>query len=136
MEIWQRSWRGMAGREFRGRNGTMVKITESEFRYIDGSIRKVRRIEAAYARIERSDGTVEEFSDCMAEGRFSPDSPSLVEWRVFGIPVPTVKLLGPDDVIVLLAENAEPLVKIVGILAGVTASREGGISFVGTEAPL
>ncbi len=110
----------------------MVKITESEYRYIDGSIRKVRRIEAAYARIEHSDGTAEEFSDCMAEGRASPDSPSIVEWRVFGIPV----FPGPDDAIVLLAENAEPLVKIIGILAGVQASREGGIYFVGTEAPL
>ena len=114
----------------------MVKITESEFRDVDGSIRKVRRIEAAHARIERSDGTVEEFCDCMADGLSSPDNPSLVEWRVFGIPVGAVKFPGPGDFIVLLAENAEPLVKIVGILAGVQASLEGGIYFVGTEAPL
>ena len=114
----------------------MVKITECEFIDIDGSTRKVRRIEAAHARIERSDGSVEEFFDCMADGRSLPDNPSLVEWRVFGIPIASVKIPGPDDVIVLLAENAEPLVKIAGMLAGVQASREGGIYFVGTEAPL
>lgn len=114
----------------------MVKITESEYRDTDGRVWKVRRIEAAHARIERSNGTVEEFRDCMADGRFSPDSPSLVEWRVFGIPVSGIKLPSPYDVIVLLNENAEPLVKVVGILLGVQASQEGGAHFVGTEAPL
>ena len=40
----------------------MVRITEEEITDIDGQVRKVRKIEAARARIERPDGTVEEYS--------------------------------------------------------------------------
>ena len=45
----------------------MVRITEEEFKDFDGQVRKVRKIEAAHARIERPDGTVEEYSGINAE---------------------------------------------------------------------
>ena len=45
----------------------MVRITEEEFTGLDGRVRKVRKIEAARARIEHPDGTVEEYSGTTAE---------------------------------------------------------------------
>ena len=44
----------------------MVRITEEQCTDLDGRVRKVRKIEAARARIEHPDGTVEEYSGTTA----------------------------------------------------------------------
>ena len=45
----------------------MVRITKEEFTDLDGRGRKMRTIEAARARIQHTDGKVEEYSGATAE---------------------------------------------------------------------
>jgi hypothetical protein len=65
----------------------MVRITEEEITDIDGRVKRVCKVEAAHARIESPDGTVEEYSDINAEEwPWTPEGKP-PEWRVFGIPM-------------------------------------------------
>ena len=115
----------------------MVKITETEFTDMDGRVRKTRKIEASYVRVERADGSTEEYSNCIAdEWPYSPDG-SPPEWKVFGILISPVALfkLGINS-INLLGENRETILKLVGIKMLELMSQEGGSGLIGTEAPL
>ena len=90
----------------------MVKITEEEFRDIDGGVRKVRKIEAAHARIERPDGTIEEYSGISAEEWPWTPTGKPPEWRVFGIPVHKILELGRSlamSNLTLLSDNGDDL---------------------------
>ncbi len=118
----------------------MVKITEEEFTDWNGQPTKVRRIEAARARLTRPDGTVEEYSDCSAqEEHYSlPDKPP--QWRLFGIPVTVfLRTLGTAvsiESIRLLAENGDTILKLVGMIMAAERSLGGRDYLMGTEAPL
>ena len=117
----------------------MVRITEEEFTDLDGRVRKVRKIEAARARIEHPDGTVEEYSGTTAEeSRRSPDGRPL-EWYLFGVPM--LKFLEQGlrldgMTISLLAENGETILKIGSIMMGMQLSAYGRDYLVGSEIPL
>ena len=117
----------------------MVRITEEEFTDHDGRVRKVRKIEAAQARIEHPDGTVEEYSDIAAEEwPWSPES-SQPEWRIFGIPI--LKFLEQglrlnQATISFLAENGEIILKVGSLSIGIQASVSAPVPIMGSEIPL
>ena len=114
----------------------MVKITEEEFRDIDGRVRKLRKIESAHARIESPDGTIEEYSDINAEEWPWTPSGTPTEWRVFGIPIHKILELGRSLVVSnlsLLSENGEVILKIGSITMGAQLSAAGGEFLMGRE---
>ena len=117
----------------------MVRITEEEFTDLDGRVRKVRKIEAARARIEHADGTVEEYSDTRAEEwPWAPDGHS-PEWRLFGVPMTKVfeLALRMDGITVsLLSENGEIILKIGSIAMGMQMSADRPVHLVGNEVSL
>ena len=92
----------------------MVRITEEEFTDLDGCVRKMRTIEAARARIQHTDGKVEEYSDTTAEEwPWAPDDRP-PEWRLFGIPMLKMFELASrlnDMTISLLSDNGEIILK-------------------------
>ena len=93
----------------------MVRITEEEITDIHGQVRKVRKIEAALARIEHPDGTVEEYSGTTAEEWpwSLPGGPP--EWHLFGIPLGSILEQGlpsRDMTISFLSENGEIILKL------------------------
>ena len=116
----------------------MVRITEEETTDIDGRTIKVRKIEAAHARLERPDGTVEEYSDINAEEWPWSLPESAPEWRVFGIPMPSILLNRPaaEISITLLMENGEIILKLGSISIGMQMSYGAGTYLFGNEVPL
>lgn len=117
----------------------MVRVTEKEITDIDGRIIKVREIESAYARIEKPDGTVEEYSDInAAEWPWSPPE-NTPEWRVFGIPMPKVFEIGrplADSTLTLLYENGEAILKIGSLSVGMQLAADRSGFLMGNEVPL
>ena len=99
----------------------------------------MRTIEAARARIEHSDGTIEEYSGTTAEEwPWTPDGRAS-EWRLFGIPILQffergVRLDGMT--ISLLAENGEIILRIGSIAIGIQASAHGRGPLMGSETPV
>ena len=118
----------------------MVKITESEFTDSDGNIRKVRKVEAAHARIEYKDGTVGEYSNCRAEKWPYSLQDSPAEWQVFGIPESAILRIlnsrGVDAITILTSENGEALLRLVNIFMTEMRSKETQPGLIGTEEPL
>ena len=118
----------------------MVKITKCKFTDIDGNVRKVKKIEAAHARIKHKDGTIEEYSDCKAEEwpYRLPDSPA--EWQVFGIPASAfLRILnsrGADAITILASEDGETLLELVNIVATGMLSAGEQSALMGVEEPL
>ena len=114
----------------------MVRITEEEIKDIDGRSRKVRKIEAAHARIVRPDGTIEEYSDVNAEEwPWTPDGKP-PEWHVFGIPVNKVLEMGRSlatSSLTLLSDNGEIILRIGGITMGAQLSAMGKDFLMGHE---
>ena len=106
----------------------MVKITETEFTDPDGKVHRIRKIEAAHARLERADGTIEEYSDCTAkEWPYSPEG-SPPEWQLYGIPVTVfLRILSnaPIKSISLLSENSAVILRLIEISMGSTLSQTG-----------
>ena len=117
----------------------MVRITEEEITDIDGRVKRVRKAEAAHARIESPDGTVEEYSDINAEEwPWTPEGKP-PEWRVFGIPMHEVFEKGHSlaaSTLILLSENGESILKIGSITIGAQLSSGGRDSLIGSEIPL
>ena len=117
----------------------MVRITEEEFTDLDGRVRKVRIIEAARSRIQRPDGTVEEYSGTTAEEwPWTPDGRA-PEWRLFGVPM--LKFLEQGlrldgMTILLLSENGEIILKIGSIAMGMQMSAGSPAHLMGSEIPL
>ena len=117
----------------------MVRITEEEFTDHEGRTRRVRKIEAARARIEHRDGTVEVYEGTTAEEWPWIPEGDPPEWRVFGIPVLKFfeqELRLNDATISLLAENGEIFVKIGSIAMGLQMSADRSAHLVGSEIPL
>ena len=117
----------------------MVRITEEEFTDHEGRVRKVRKIEAAKARIEHPDGTIEEYEDAVAEEWPWIPEGDPPEWRVFGVPILKFFEQGVrlnDTTISLLAENGEIIVKIGSIALGLQMSADSSMHLVGSEIPL
>ena len=121
----------------------MARITEREIRDVDGSVKKVRTIEANRIRIEHPDGTIEELQDFPAPPKAEewpwplPEGPT--EWRVVNIPLDKVIQMGlraMPKVLTLLSENGEPLLKLGSITLGVQFSAEGQNALMGNEIPL
>ena len=114
----------------------MVRITEEEIRGIDGRSRKVRKIEAAHARIVRPDGTIEEYSDVNAEEwPWTPEGKP-PEWRVVGIPVNKFVEMGRSlaaSSLTLLSDNGEILLRIGSITIGTQLSAMGKDFLMGHE---
>ena len=117
----------------------MVRITEEEFTDLDGRVRKMRTIEAARARIQHTDGKVEEYSDTTAEEwPWTPDDRP-PEWRLFGIPIQQFfeRRLRLDGVTIsLLSDNGEIILKIGSIAMGMQMSAGSPIHLMGSEIPL
>ena len=117
----------------------MVRITEEEITDFDGRVRKVRRIEAAHARIESPDGTVEEYSNINAEEwPWTPEGKP-PEWRVLGIPIHKILEKGyssATSTLTLLSGNGETILKIGSISIGMEFSSDGRESLIGKEVPL
>ena len=127
----------------------MVKITEEEFTDDKGRVHKQRKIEAAHAKIEYSDGTVEEFTDCTAtEWPFTPDKDTH-EWKTSGIPVfgcferlrkrATGVPFSPSDIVTCIkffSENGETILNLIRVSAFVQFSQDSSDSFMGQEEPL
>ena len=117
----------------------MVRITEEEITDIDGQVRKVRKIEAARARIERPDGTVEEYSGATAEEWPWPLPGGPPEWHLFGIPLGRILEQGlplRDLTISLLSENGDIILKLGTIMIGIQMSASGRDHLAGSEIPL
>lgn len=117
----------------------MVRITEEEYTDFDGQVRKVRKIEAAQARIAYPDGTVEEYSDATAtEWPWTPeDSPP--EWHLFGISPKRLLEQGlcwNDVLISLLSENGEVILKVGSIAIGITMSVNSTVYLAAKEIQL
>ena len=117
----------------------MVRIREEETQGPGGRVKKVRIIEAAHARIERPDGTVEQYTDI--DARESPWNleGEQSEWRIFGIPMRRVLGKGYSlgtSTLSLFSDDGETLVKIGTISIGMQFSSEGGDFLVGRELPL
>ena len=117
----------------------MVRITEEEFTDLDGRVRKVRKIEAARARIEHPDGTVEEYSGTTAEEwPWAPEGRP-PEWRLFGGPMLKFFEQGlrlNDMTISLLSENGDTILKIGSIVMGMQMSADRPAHLVGNEMAL
>ena len=117
----------------------MVRITEEEFKDIDGQVRKVRKIEAAHARIERPDGTVEEYFDINAEERPWTLEGNPPEWHVLGIPMQRIFEMGHSlatSTLTLFSGNGEAILKLGSITIGMQLSSSRGESLIGKEIPL
>ena len=117
----------------------MVRITEEQCTDLDGRVRKVRKIEAARARIEHPDGTVEESSGTTAEEWPRTPESRPPEWRLFGIPILQFFERGlrlNDLTISLLSENSEIILKIGSIVIGMQRSADSLAHLVGSEIPL
>ena len=117
----------------------MVRITEEEFKDSDGRVRKVRKIEAAHARIERPDGTVEEYSGISAEEWPWTLEGKPPEWHVFGIPMKRIFEMGHSlatSTLTLFSGNGEAILKIGSITIGMQLSSGGRESLIGKEIPL
>ena len=117
----------------------MVRITEEEFTDLDGRVRKMRTIEAARARIQHTDGKVEEYSDTTAEEwSWAPDDRA-PEWRLFGVPMLKMFELASrlnDMTISLLSDNGEIILKIISIAMGMQMSVGSPAHLMGSEIPL
>ena len=117
----------------------MVRITEEEITDFDGRVRKRRTIEAAHARLESPDGTVEEYSDVNAkEWPWTPEG-NPPEWRVFGIPMHEVLQRGHSlatSTLTFLSGNGDVILRIGSITIGMQLSFDGGDSLIGKEVPL
>ncbi len=112
----------------------MVKITETEITDVDGSIKKIRTIEADYARVEHTDGTVEEYSDCTAKEWPWPKTENRPEWELFGIPV-TLLVQAAIKSICLLSENQQVVLRLMEITVAVRFSQAGEDCLRGVEVP-
>ncbi len=118
-----------------------VKITETEIPDMDGTVRRVRTIEAAHARLERADGTIEEYSDCTAKEWPWSREGSPREWRLHGIPVTVLPMfqrgLGKAAIksISLLSESSEVIIKLAEITMGTLLSETGEDFLSGKEVP-
>ena len=120
----------------------MVRITETETTDVNGQVKRVRRIESAYARIEWPDGKVEEHSGVNADEWPWPRDDKSPEWNVFGIHIQMPNLVGltgkvmfPSN-LTLLSETGEIVLKLGSISIGMQMSSDGGISIRGNEIPL
>ena len=120
----------------------MVRITETEITDVNGQVKKIRHVEAAHARIEWSDGKVEEFSDVNADEWPWPREDNSPEWRVAGIRIPIATLVGKGmsllngSKISLLSETGEIILKLGSISIVMQMSRDSGILLMGNEIPL
>ena len=117
----------------------MVRIREEETQGPGGRLRKVRIIEAAHARIEKPDGTVEEYTDI--DARESPwnSEGEQSEWRIMGIPMRRILEKGyslATSTLILLSDDGETILKVGTISIGMQFSSEGGDFLVGRELPL
>ena len=115
----------------------MVKITEETFLSPNGDVRRIRKIESAHVQVTYANGTVEEYFDCTAERWPYTGDSSPAEWKVFGVPIPSI-IRGWKDIatITLLGENGEGILKLMGITIAVELSQFGGDNLIGKEAPL
>ena len=116
----------------------MERITAEEITDHDGQVRIIRKIEAAGARIEHADGTVEEYSGTTAEeSRRSPDGRP-PEWYLFGVPMLKLSEQGlrlNDMTVSLLSENGETILKIGSIMMGMQMSATGRDCLAGSKMP-
>ena len=117
----------------------MVRITKEEFTDLDGRGRKMRTIEAARARIQHTDGKVEEYSGATAEEwPWTPDGHP-PEWYLFGVPMLKMFELASrlnDMTISLLSDNGEIILMIGSIMIGMQRSADSPAHLVGSEVPL
>ena len=121
----------------------MARITEHEITDVDGSIKKVRTIEADRIRVEHPDGTVEELENLSAPPKAEewpwplPQGPA--EWRLSNVPLDKVIRMGLQAMpkfLTLLSENGEPLLKLGSITLGGQFSANGQDLLMGNEIPL
>ena len=112
----------------------MVKIVEEEIVDVDGQIRRTRTIEAGRVRVEKADGTVEEYLDVRAEEwPWSPEG--TVEWRVFGIPfrspVDWVSLM--NATMTFSWSSGDVILKLGSITLGMQMAQDAGPFLIGKE---
>ena len=112
----------------------MVKITETEITDIDGSIKKIKTIESPYARVEHTDGTVAEYSDCTARQWPWPKNENRPEWELFGIPV-TLLFQAAIKSICLLSDNHQVILRLMEITPAVRFSQASEDGLRGVEVP-
>ena len=125
----------------------MARIEEKEFEDIDGSIKKIRIIEADRIVIERSDGSREELEDLPANFRAQEDpwtgSGQAIRWELFNFPFGPFEInfmFRPNEenipkFVTLFAVNGEILLRLGAIAIEMLRSADSEVLLVGEEIP-